>query len=303
MGKSRRLFVKLYNLLLSGRTKSKSEHVIVTLAIITFLLHLGGIILSNYGLIDLAHHEELFTNPIAAIYTPFSFILLYEAYLLVYYLPHSTTIYIGKQYEIITLIVIRRIFKDLSNLEFTEDWFTVQEDLQFTYDITATVILFLLIYVFYRLNETQRAARERIEKSTETTKFIFRKKVISLLLVPVFLGLAVYSLSQWVYQSFTLSEVVDTIRDVNKVFFDEFFGILILTDVLLLLISFFHTDRFSTVIRNSGFVISTILIKLSFGTEGLLNTLLIIVAVLFGVVILWAHQLYTRIEEDHEQSY
>jgi hypothetical protein len=90
--------------------------------------------------------------------------------------------------------------------------------------------------------------------------------------------------------------MVDTIRDVNEIFFDEFFGILILTDVLLLLLSFFYVDRFSLVIRNSGFVISTILIKLSFGTEGILNSVLIVVAVLFGVLVLWAQNLYAKIE-------
>jgi hypothetical protein len=58
-----------------------------------------------------------------------------EVYLLVYYLPKSTTIYIGKQYEIILLIIIRRIFKDISNLELTRVCFAVKYDLIFLYDI------------------------------------------------------------------------------------------------------------------------------------------------------------------------
>ena len=88
--------------------------------------------------------------------------------------------------------------------------------------------------------------------------------------------------------------MVDTIRDVNKIFFDDFFTVLILIDVLLLLFSFFHTDKFSKVIRNSGFIISTILMKLSFGAEGLLNTIFIVVAVLFGVMILAIHNQYEK---------
>jgi len=296
MSQAQSFLNRIFHILLSENTKRKSEVVIISLAIISFVAHLGGIYLEKWGLVHFTAHQELFKNPIAAIYTPFSFILLYEAYLLVYYLPKSTTIYIGKQYEIITLIVIRRIFKDLSNLEFTENWFEIKEDLQFSYDLTATIILFFLIYLFYRLNLKRNQTKEELVGKKETETFIHRKKLISIFLVPVFLVLAVYSLSTWVYKSFTLSEMVETIRDVNQVFFDEFFGILILTDVLLLLISFFHTDRFSTVIRNSGFVISTILIKLSFGTEGLLNTALIVVAVLFGVLILWAQNLYAKIE-------
>lgn len=300
MGNANKTFDSIFKALLSKKTKQASERIIIGLAIVSFFAHLAGIYLEKWGVVHFTAHEELFTNPIAAIYTPFSFILLYEAYLLVYYLPKSTTFYIGKQYEIITLIVIRRIFKDLSNLQFTEDWFTVQEDLQFTYDLIATIILFLLIFVFYKLNDRRVTLKENELSGEKTRTFINRKKIISVLLVPVFLFLAIYSLSTWVYQSFTLSEMVETIRDVNQVFFDEFFGVLILTDVLLLLLSFFYTDNFSTVIRNSGFVISTILIKLSFGTDGLLNTALIVVAVLFGVLILWAQNLYAKIEKSEQ---
>jgi hypothetical protein len=68
--------------------------------------------------------------------------------------------------------------------------------------------------------------------------------------------------------------------------------------VLLLLFSLLHTDRFSKVIRNSGYIISTILIKLSFGVEGLLNTALILTAVLFGVLILAIHNRYERMEAE-----
>ncbi|MFT4770568.1 MAG: hypothetical protein ACI9CP_000808 [Cryomorphaceae bacterium] len=287
---------RVFGILLSEETKKKSETVIITIAIVCFFIHLIGIYLKKFGWMSIEAHPELFSSPIAAIYTPFSFILLYEAYLLVYYLPKSTTFYIAKQYEIITLIVIRRIFKDLSNLEFTEDWFNVSYDLQFTYDLIATIFLFFLIYLFYRLNSQKTIQRSSTEKRAETEKFILRKKIISIFLVPIFLVLAIYSVFNWVYISFTLSEMVDSIRDVNEIFFDEFFGILILTDVLLLLLSFFYVDRFSLVIRNSGFVISTILIKLSFGTEGILNSVLIVVAVLFGVLVLWAQNLYAKIE-------
>jgi hypothetical protein len=75
-------------------------------------------------------------------------------------------------------------------------------------------------------------------------------------------------------------------KNINNIFFEQFFTILIVADVILLLFSFFHTDQFHKVIRNSGFIISTILIRLSFATSGLLNTLLILSAIVFGLLIL-----------------
>jgi hypothetical protein len=243
--------------------------------------------------------SKLLSNPIAAIYTPFSFILIYEVYLLVFYLPKSTSIYIGKQYEIITLIIIRRVFKDLSQLEFTPNWFNVKSDLNFTYDISATIILFFLIFVFYKLNEKKALKpKNESELSSELLKFIKIKNIVAMILIPIFLVLATYSLIHWVYESFfSINSLVDSITDVNNVFFADFFTILILVDVLLLLFSFLHIDKFNKIIRNSGFIISTILLKLSFSADGLLNVILIIVAVLFGVIILAIHNQFETLAD------
>lgn len=297
MNKNGKLFDFFYSKLLSGKTKERSEVLIIAIAIISFVLHLLLIVLADLHILPVNESSVLLSSPIAAIYTPFSFILIYEVYLLVYYLPKSTAFYIGKQYEIITLIIIRRMFKDLSRLELTSDWFRVEGDLQFTYDLVATLVLFFLIYAFYRLNEA--TSKDRVssqELPSELVRFIRIKNIMAMCLVPIFLILAVFSLSKWVYESFfSITQMVASMKDVNKIFFDEFFTVLILTDVLLLLLSFLHTDNFSKVIRNSGFIISTILIKISFGIEGPLNTVLIVIAVLFGVGILAIHNLYRKL--------
>lgn len=303
MNTNGRVFDLFYSILLSEKTRRKSETVIIFIAIISFIFHLLLIVLVDSEVLELKDYSDLLTNPIAAIYTPFSFILVYEVYLLVYYLPKSTTTYIGKQYEIITLILIRRVFKDLSHLKFTADWFTVKDDLQFTYDLLATVVLFFLIFVFYKLSTRGGVAPKGSLPSPETVKFMRTKDIIAMCLIPVFLILAVYSFSHWIYENFfSISQAVNTIKDVNKIFFDEFFTVLILTDVLLLLISFLHTDKFSKVIRNSGFIISTILIKLSFAIDGLLNTFLIVAAVLFGVAILGIHNQFEKISVPEERK-
>jgi phosphoglycerol transferase MdoB-like AlkP superfamily enzyme len=105
--------------LLSEKFKVRSETGILLVAIISFIIHLSIISLVDLGFIILDAPSKLLSNPISAIYTPFSFILIYEVYLLIYHLPKSTSTYIGKQYEIVTLIVIRKVFKDLSELVIT----------------------------------------------------------------------------------------------------------------------------------------------------------------------------------------
>ncbi|MCI4443410.1 MAG: hypothetical protein JHC39_07890 [Lentimicrobium sp.] len=287
----------LYNYFLSEKVKEKSEKLIIYVAITSFLLHLLLIGLADLSVIAIRDHSKLLSNPVSAIYTPFSFILIYEVYLLLYYLPKSTSIYIGKQYEIISLIVIRRIFKDLSNLEFSTNWFSIKSDILFTLDLVAILMMFYLIYIFYRGIKSGSQIETEIIKP-EIAAFISLKKTIATLLVPVFLALSVYSVGHWFYESFfSVTKIVTDIKDINKVFFGDFFTILILIDVLLLLFSFLHSDKFNSVIRNSGFIISTILIKLSFNTEGIVNIVLIILAIVFGVIILKIHNLYETAEK------
>ena len=288
------LFNGLFERFLSEKTRDQSERVIIYIAIVSFLVHLLLIACVDFGLFSPADFSGLLKNPMVAIYTPFSFILLYEAYLLVYYLPKSTTKYIGKQYEIITLIIIRRLFKELYKLEFSEDWFSKKEDLLFTFDIVAVLVLFYLIYLFYKVVDSKPQSM-----SPEVQHFRRIKKVMATLLVPIFVVLAVYNFSFWIYENFiSVQHTAVSIKNINKIFFDEFFTVLILVDVLLLLFSFLHTDKFNQVIRNSGFIISTILIKLSFNVDGVLNSIITVVAVLVGVLILFIHNKYEKLSEN-----
>ena len=286
---------------LSEKVRSISEKVIVRIAIGAFAIHLLLIFLVDWKLLTVTDPSGLLENPIVAIYTPFSFILVYEVYLLVFYLPKSISKYVGKQYEIITLIIIRRIFKDISKLDLESDWFGVTGNLWLTYDITAAVILFFLILIFYRLNDAKESLTKLQNQpiSSSISQFIQTKRLIAACLVPLFLILAIFNLSRWLVESYySIGPTHNAIQDINGIFFDDFFTILILVDVLLLLISLPHTHEFNKVIRNSGFIISTILIKLTFGVDGLLDVLLTIGAVLIGVVILAIHNEYEKLNHE-----
>lgn len=288
------LMDRMYERLLSPSVKMRGERIILTIAIASYVVHLAMILLNGLGWLRI--ESDLLGNPIAAIYTPFSFILVYEVYLLIFFLPKSISYYIGKQYEIITLIVIRRMFKDIANLELSSDWFRSTYDLQFTFDAATSLALFLLIHLYYRRVAERSAAGVRGgHDETSKRRFIALKRVIAVLLVPMLVALALYSLSGWISSAISdRAHGMDTFRDINSVFFDEFFTVLIVVDVLLLLASFFHSDEFHQIMRNSGFVISTILIKASFSVEGPVNNALILGAVVFGLSILMVHNRYEK---------
>ncbi len=286
----------LYQKFLSEKTKERSENAILWIALVSFIIHLLIIGLVHFNIISVNEPSNLLNNPIAAIYTPFSFILVYEVYLLVYYLPKSTSIYISKQYEIITLIIIRHLFKDLSDISLSANWFNIKSDLQFTYDLGASVILFYLIYLFNieRVKKYKSVGSNKVN-FISIAKFINAKKWIATALVPLLVMMAIYSFINWCITIIQPHEINGiSFKNINNIFFEQFFNILIIADVILLLFSFFHTDEFHKVIRNSGFIISTILIRISFSVSGIINTILIISAILFGLLILIIHNKFEK---------
>jgi hypothetical protein len=291
-----KLFETLHQKFLSEKTKKSSEWIILSIAIASFIIHLVLIYLVDFGIISIDNSSDLLSNPIAAIYTPFSFILLYEVYLLIYYLPKSFTTYIGKQYEIMTLIVIRRLFKDLSNLTLTTDWFNIKYDLQFTYDLATSIWMFFLIYLFYIQSKiTYNSKPLNQSQIGAISRFVKIKKGLATALVPIFILLAIYSFVDWsikiIYPGVSGNS---SFANINNIFFEQFFTFLIFADVILLLFSFFLTDEFHKVIRNSGFIISTILIRLSFSITGLLNNILIVCAIIFGLLIILVHNKFAK---------
>jgi len=282
----------LFQKLLSDKTRTTTEKIILNIALFSFFIHLLIIYLLKFDVIEFNSDTELLNNPISAIYTPFSFILIYEVYLLIYYLPKSFTTYITKQYEIITLIIIRKLFKDLSSLELSSNWFEIKGDLQFTYDLIASLLLFLFIYLFQK--QGKKKVKQQINLNPDIEKFVKKKRLIAIILVPLFLFMALDTLLKWSNGMSITANEFPSLESINNLFFDQFFTVLILVDVVLLLISFFYTDQFHKIIRNSGFIISTILIRMSFGVSGLTNTILILVAVLFGLAILSIHNKYEK---------
>ena len=270
----------IFSGLFSEGNLKKFEKFILISATLGFIVHLLLILLNNNGYVDLSFFQDkLFVNPISAIYTPFSFILIYEAFLLIYFLPRSFTTSIAKQFEIMSLILIRKIFKDIPNVNLDDNWIQNESNLQLIYDLVGVLIVFFLIYLFKKLKEDL----PKLPVHQNLDRFISYKKLISLFLVPTLSLLCVFSFLDW-YNYVFLD--IGTSSNIDYLFFESFFTILILVDVFILLVSFQYTERYSQLVRNTGFIISTILLRLSFSAVGLTSLLLLVSGIVFGLIIL-----------------
>jgi hypothetical protein len=172
-------------------------------------------------------------------------------------------------------------------------------NLELARDLGAVILVFGLIFLFYRISGIQGGKAletlDEVSLNDSLRSFIRAKKALSVLLLVVFAGLSIQSLTQWIID--TRSHSIDPISmmpvvDPNTVFFDHFFTVLILSDVFILLFSLLYTEEFPTIIRNSSFVISTIMLKLSFSAEGGMVQLFILAGVAFGVVMLYLASIF-----------
>ena len=285
-------FEILFGKVFSEKNRKKAEKFTLWSSIIGFITHLFLIYLDTSQIIILKN-DVLLNNPISAIYTPFSIILIYEIYLLIFFLPRSFTTSVSKQFEIISLILIRKIFGDIPKINTNSNWFKNQENIDLIYSLLGVLILYFLIYQFNKLSKRRKPQKI----SLDISNFIKSKKGVSLILLPVLIIVSIYSLSDWVFNNIYLfnDNISYSVNDINSVFYNKFFEILILADVFILLLSFQYTEKYSQLIRNTGFIISTILIRLSFSATGLTNVLLIISSVLFGLIILKIYENYEKL--------
>ena len=251
----------------------------ILLAILGFFAHVGIWALYSSDRISVTGEaSELLSSPLSALYTPFSILLVYEVYQLIRTIPDSFSSSVGKQYEIATLLVVRDILKRLSEVESSDGW-EVSSDVGFLLiECTAFLALFYTSLTYYRISVN--TVKEE-EMRSDVVLFIEAKRGIANTMLLVFLVVAAFSFSTWV------GSVQEGGGSVSRaIFFLDFFTFLILADILILLISYWFYTDFRNLARNTGFVLSTVIIRVAISSEGVSSMILFTLSGLLGVAIL-----------------
>jgi len=260
----------------STKVIRKIELLLLRAAVFSFILHLIIIYLGNH--FQYFHHLQ--HSYLKAIYTPFSFILFYEVFLLVIIIPNSISEFIGKQFEVITLITLRSFFHDIADFNLEESiHFQNPAFISLMYDLGASIVMLgltILYYKIYNVNSTTEVIKE-------LHKYINIKKLVSLCMIVVLLILSVTSLLTWSVDMIEALRVNDHYPNPNTVFYENFFSIMIFVDVLLLIISFTFHSSFFIIFRNASFIITTILLRMSLTIEKPMNYVIILVGFLFAI--------------------
>ena len=185
---------------------------------------------------------------------------------------------IGKQFKILSLVLLRFSFKKLSHFDFH---LTVQTQLPSVCkkisDGVGSSIVFFLLSVYYNMQQ-----HKSVTATTGKTQFIILKQSIALL---VFISLFFLEIND-LYNFINIGVWVQSIH--------EFYMIFIFADLLFILVAFKYTLHYPDVFRYAAFVLVIVFIRLSLMTPVYYNSLLALFAMFFAISVAHAHNVFSQ---------
>jgi hypothetical protein len=293
--------IAAHDRIFSAANTTALNHLVIKLSIAGFAIHLALIFLAR----SLSHPPVLIAhlgrNYLTAISTPFSFILFYEVLTLIAALPASTTRSIANQFEIISLIFIRNVFKDIaaasSNL--VNGHRLTQEAMPVFLDMWAALLMFLLVAIFQYVALQRVRSPGNAERTQGLERFITQKKVVAVGLATLLLAMAAYNLVLFMLNIYrVLRTGQSNIVELPLTFYNDLFTVMIFTDVLILILSLVVSGQYEMVFRNAAFVVSIILIRFSMTEEHPYSAILALLAMAFGIGTLLVFNFHSRIQSE-----
>jgi len=246
---------------------------------------LVGLIVTALGRANILAYDGSF---FLAVDIAFTALLIIEVMGLIFVLPRSVADSVGKQFEILSIVLLRSAFKEFGHQydHVDRESFYDPTFYHMFYDAFGALVIFFLLGFYYKVQ-----LHERITFSdSEQTVFVRFKQLIAMGLLIVFIGLELYDIEELI----RLGSYEPSIN--------TFYFILIFADVLILLYSLRYTSKYYNIFRYSSFAFATILIRLSLSAAPPINSLLGILAVLFVLGITYAYNYFRNLVSLNEDS-
>ncbi len=110
--------------------------------------------------------------------------------------------------------------------------------------------------------------------------------------------LAFWDLFFWAKNEFTYyPNPIESVGEINTIFYKEFFTLMIFFDVLILLISLRYTHSYDLLLRNSGYILSTIILRISMTSPIPFSSLGYVLAALLCLFFVF---IYNRFQPDEQ---
>ncbi len=269
---------KLFDALHERWERLATQRRIATALVLVFVVGLLLVEVRRLQWLPESISGRLPANHFEAILLPFTLLLLAEVISLVFALAESVAMAVGKQLEIMSLILVRQSFKELTFFPEPIVWDTTSGEISrrvlfIISDGLGALVIFGLLVIYFRLQTHQPISQDPDDRSS----FVAAKKLIAVLLL---LSLAIIAVEvSWLW--------VSTGQEPS--FFEIFYTLLIFADVLIVLISLRYSVAYPVVFRYFGFAVATVLIRLALTAPRVVDAGLGVTATLFAIALTWVY--------------
>lgn len=223
----------------------------------------------------------------------FTLILGIEILSLIFVLPASLSRSMGKQFEILTLILLRNAFKELP--KFGEPVEVSLANLFQVGEIAASAAAALCVFLCLGVYRHLQRPQHFIHSESMRQSYILSKKLVALILFGIFATIGLVHLWAFVQGGHTSS---------GAGFFETIYTVLIFADIAMVLIAQRYMPCYFAVFRNSGFVIGTLLMRLAISAPPFLCSALAVFSALYILALTWGINRFSPIflDEDAERK-
>lgn len=217
-------------------------------------------------------------NPFHAVNLAFTMLLVFEVIELVFSMARSVATSVGKQFEILSLILLRASFKEFTYFELPIDWHHISKPLYHILSDAAGALLIFLLLVLYRRMLVHKPITRDVESQG---RFVVAKKVLALMMLAVYAAAGGYVAFAWLTTASA------------PAFFETFYTVLIFADFLLIFISLRYAASYFILFRNSGFALATVVIRIALTAPPYWSAALGVCAMIFALGVTVAYNLHT----------
>ena len=269
----------LFDPLHSFWERPRTRRVVAVSQVVAFVIGLIGIELNLRGLLPPALARMTPTSHFYAINLAFTLVLIQEVVDLIFVLPCSVTKSLGKQFEVLCLILLRDAFKELVHLH---EPIILIDSVPILLPMLSygagALLVFLGLGLYYRRYRT----RAQAPKGPWLYPFVAFKKFLALCLLVFFLSYGLWMAWE--------SAVTGHLHE----FFSVFYTVLIFSDIFIVLLSHTYQSAFQSVFRNSGFALATLLIRFALAAPAYYAPLLGVSAIAFAYGVSLASEVFEK---------
>ncbi len=277
---------EFYDFLFNHWEGSVSQRLQANLLVSVFVLALFVIELARWNVFP--DWVGIPKNHFYAVKLAFDLLLMLEVLGLIFNLADSVANSMGKQFEILSLILLRQSFKEFVNFEEPIAWEQIQDSVLYILsDSLGALLIFGLVSVYYAMQRHRKIT----EDAKELASFVAAKKVLALFLLLAFITIGFFDVWLWATEQKTFK------------FFEVFYTVLIFSDILIVLISLRYNSTYSIVFRNSGFAVATVIIRLALTAPPFFNVGLGVSALILSIGLTYVYNNFSLFPQHSEVTY